>query len=145
MAGIPATSSGVSGNGGGSTDERWVYKGRLDLVDVEVVVSSEWGGEQRRFEVLSPEGSFALYAGEKVSPRAMFLNRSPMFAVCSDRTRQRRVGEHDPAGQGTTTGFAQCDQSEFDLDIVGVHTTRQKVVASVTVSASCVVCISGRW
>ena len=145
MAGIPATSSGGSANGGGSTDERWVYKGRLDLVDVEVVVSSEWGGEQRRFEVLSPEGSFALYAGEKVSSRAMFLNRSPMFAVCSDRTRQRRVGEHDPAGQGTIIGFAQCDQSEFDLDIVGVHTTRQKVVASVTVSASRVVCISGRW
>ena len=65
MAGIPVTASGGNGNGGGSGDERWVYKGRLDLVDVEVVVASEWGGEQRRFEVLSPEGSFALYAGEK--------------------------------------------------------------------------------
>lgn len=65
MAGIPVTASGGNGNGGGSGDERWVYKGRLDLVDVEVVVASEWGGEQVRFEVLSPEGSFALYAGEK--------------------------------------------------------------------------------
>ena len=77
MAGIPSTTSGGNGNGGGSTDERWVYKGRLDLVDVEVVVSSEWGGEQRRFEVLSPEGSFALYAGEIVSSRVFFANRSP--------------------------------------------------------------------
>lgn len=67
MAGVPVTTSGGNGNGGGSADERWVYKGRLDLVDVEVVVASEWGGEQRRFEVLSPEESFALYAGERES------------------------------------------------------------------------------
>ncbi|KIL57220.1 hypothetical protein M378DRAFT_399735 [Amanita muscaria Koide BX008] len=53
-----------SGSGSGSgVDEKWVYKCRLELVDVEVVVASEWGGEQRRFEILSPEGSFALYAG----------------------------------------------------------------------------------
>ncbi|KAM6496696.1 hypothetical protein JOM56_007169 [Amanita muscaria] len=53
-----------SGSGSGSgVDEKWVYKCRLELVDIEVVVASEWGGEQRRFEILSPEGSFALYAG----------------------------------------------------------------------------------
>lgn len=72
MAGIPVSASGGNGNGGGSVDERWVYKGRLDLVDVEVVVASEWGGEQRRFEVLSPGGSFALYAGEK--KRSFFVS-----------------------------------------------------------------------
>ncbi|KAK2462258.1 hypothetical protein APHAL10511_005754 [Amanita phalloides] len=59
MAGVPVTSA--SGNEVGM-EERWVYKGRLDLVDLEVVVSSEWGVEQRRFEILSTEGSFALYA-----------------------------------------------------------------------------------
>ncbi|KAF8631725.1 hypothetical protein AX15_002230 [Amanita polypyramis BW_CC] len=65
MAAIP-TNGSVGGdrnrNRTRSTDERWVYKGRVDLVNVEVVVASEWGGEQRKFEVLGPEGSFSLYA-----------------------------------------------------------------------------------
>jgi FYVE/RhoGEF/PH domain-containing protein 5/6 len=49
--------------------ERWEYKGKTALVDLEVVVprrrlgmeTSE--GEERRLEVLSPEGSFVVYAG----------------------------------------------------------------------------------
>ncbi|KAG6812122.1 hypothetical protein H0H92_004290 [Tricholoma furcatifolium] len=50
-----------SSNGG---DDRWVYKGRIELVDLEVVVTpSREEGEERRFEILSPEGSFALYSG----------------------------------------------------------------------------------
>ncbi|PFH53218.1 hypothetical protein AMATHDRAFT_137895, partial [Amanita thiersii Skay4041] len=50
-------------SGSNSGDERWVYKGRLDIVDIEVVVppASDWR-EQRRIEILSPDGSFALYA-----------------------------------------------------------------------------------
>lgn len=45
-------------------EERWVFKGQSSLVDMEViVVSSREAGEERRFEVLSPEGSFVLYAG----------------------------------------------------------------------------------
>ncbi|KAF9459286.1 hypothetical protein BDZ94DRAFT_1224932 [Collybia nuda] len=48
-----------SGNG----EERWVYKGRAELVDLEVVVSPPRDlGDERRFEVLGPEGSFVLYA-----------------------------------------------------------------------------------
>ncbi|KAF8074617.1 hypothetical protein FPV67DRAFT_589035 [Lyophyllum atratum] len=44
-------------------DERWVYKGRAELVDLEVVVSPpREQGEERRFEILSPEGSFVLYS-----------------------------------------------------------------------------------
>ncbi|KAG5642916.1 hypothetical protein DXG03_001887 [Asterophora parasitica] len=44
-------------------DERWVYKGRVELVDLEVVVTQpREEGEERRFEVLSPEGSFVLYS-----------------------------------------------------------------------------------
>ncbi|KAF7317581.1 hypothetical protein MKEN_00845100 [Mycena kentingensis (nom. inval.)] len=42
---------------------RWTYKGRAELVDLEVVVTPPRElGEERRFEVLSPEGSFVLYA-----------------------------------------------------------------------------------
>jgi FYVE, RhoGEF and PH domain containing 5/6 len=45
------------------TEEKWVYKGKADLVDLEVVVSRPVeDGEERRLEVLSPEISFALYA-----------------------------------------------------------------------------------
>lgn len=47
----------------GSTDDKFVYKGRVELVDLEVVVGSALEDE-RRFEVLSPEGSFVAYAGE---------------------------------------------------------------------------------
>ncbi|KAJ7483408.1 hypothetical protein FB451DRAFT_1350552 [Mycena latifolia] len=48
----------------GTTEEgRWIYKGRVELVDLEVVVTPPREvGEERRFEVLSPEGSFVLYA-----------------------------------------------------------------------------------
>lgn len=45
-----------------SGDDKWVYKGHADLVDVEVVVGSALEDE-RRFEILSPGESFAVYAG----------------------------------------------------------------------------------
>lgn len=42
---------------------RWWYKGKVDLVDLEVVVSSAGDvGEERRLELLSPGESFAAYA-----------------------------------------------------------------------------------
>ena len=46
-----------------SPDEKWVYKGKVDLVDLEVVVSAITGmeGDDMRIELLSPEGSFAVY------------------------------------------------------------------------------------
>ncbi|KAL0063486.1 hypothetical protein AAF712_009579 [Marasmius tenuissimus] len=72
-------------DGSGSSRERWVFKAKADLVDLEVVVPvkvrrrpSSVGGEvdlredppeegdedesERRWEVLSPEGSFVVYA-----------------------------------------------------------------------------------
>ncbi|KAF8636417.1 hypothetical protein AX17_003599 [Amanita inopinata Kibby_2008] len=55
-------STSNSNGPGTSEEERWTYKGKLGVIDVEVVVSSEWGVEQRRFEILSPGGSFAMYA-----------------------------------------------------------------------------------
>ncbi|KAG6889240.1 hypothetical protein C0992_005879 [Termitomyces sp. T32_za158] len=45
-------------------DERWTFKGRAELIDLEVVVTpARDEGEERRFEILSPEGSFVLYTG----------------------------------------------------------------------------------
>ncbi|KAK0185060.1 hypothetical protein F5146DRAFT_1073287 [Armillaria mellea] len=53
----PTRKSQLPGSG------RWVYKARAGLVDLEVVVTSpREAGEERRFEVLSPRGSFVLYA-----------------------------------------------------------------------------------
>ncbi|KAI0713184.1 hypothetical protein C8T65DRAFT_574051 [Cerioporus squamosus] len=45
-------------------DDRWVYKGHVELVDLEVVVSTPAAGDsqERGFELLSPHQSFAVYA-----------------------------------------------------------------------------------
>ena len=56
----------------GSNDDKFVYKGRIELVDLEVVVGSALEDE-RRFEVLSPEGSFVVYAGEATSLILVYL------------------------------------------------------------------------
>jgi hypothetical protein len=78
-------------NGDGvGTEERWIYKGRAELVDLEIIVSPDVGGEgysegwERRFEVLSPEGSFVVYAGEFLLLfRFSFLVSGSLdFAVC---------------------------------------------------------------
>ena len=47
------------------TDERWWYRGKADLLDIDVVMSPVVAAsdEERMFEVMSPEGSFALYTG----------------------------------------------------------------------------------
>ena len=45
-------------------DEWWVYKGHVELADLKVVMMLMWEtGEERWFEVLSPENSTVLYAG----------------------------------------------------------------------------------
>lgn len=44
-------------------EDKWTYKGRAGLVDLEVVVTPpREEGDERRFEVLSPGGSFVLFA-----------------------------------------------------------------------------------
>ncbi len=58
----PARKKRQSSAGG---EDKWVYKGHIDLVDLEIVVGPPREvGEQRRLEVLSPRKSFALYACE---------------------------------------------------------------------------------
>ncbi|KAH9926413.1 uncharacterized protein B0H18DRAFT_1118913 [Fomitopsis serialis] len=48
------------------TDERWVFKGYVDLVDVEVVVPpAREVGDDRRLEILSPQQSFAVYTANE--------------------------------------------------------------------------------
>lgn len=45
-------------------EEKWLFKGYVQLIDVEVVISPpRESGEHMRLEVLSPRISFALYAG----------------------------------------------------------------------------------
>ncbi|GJE89658.1 FYVE, RhoGEF and PH domain-containing protein [Phanerochaete sordida] len=47
----------------GVTEEKWVYKGHIELVDLEVVLGPPGEpNEHLRVEVLSPRKSFALYA-----------------------------------------------------------------------------------
>jgi FYVE/RhoGEF/PH domain-containing protein 5/6 len=59
-------------------EERWWYRGKVELLDVEVVVSPiiSSPGEERMLEVLSPEGSFALYAG-----MTRHLSISPAYSL----------------------------------------------------------------
>jgi FYVE, RhoGEF and PH domain containing 5/6 len=71
----------------GSNDDKFVYKGRVDLVDLEVVVGSALEDE-RRFEVLSPEGSFVVYAGKNYSSY-VFICLLKLIAIFSHRRRKR--------------------------------------------------------
>jgi FYVE/RhoGEF/PH domain-containing protein 5/6 len=51
----------------GVEEEKWWFRGKADLMDLEVVVPHVIGlqpGEEGRFDILNPEMSFALYAGK---------------------------------------------------------------------------------
>ncbi|KAJ3544418.1 hypothetical protein NMY22_g2786 [Coprinellus aureogranulatus] len=52
--------------GASSTEERWVYKGKVDIVDIDVTVGSVLG-EEYQFEILNPEESFVVYAESEES------------------------------------------------------------------------------
>lgn len=77
---------GVSllGNGGPAAEERYVFKGKIDIVDMEVVVNPavcQEEGEERRFEVLSPEGSFVVYTGQSSSFAILSCRLFPVFPI----------------------------------------------------------------
>ena len=61
-------------NASSGAEERWVYRGHVNLVDLEVVVgaSCEQGAEQQRFELMSPQQSFAVYAGMLIVELLLF-------------------------------------------------------------------------
>lgn len=45
------------------SDERWLFKGKVDLVDVDVVVSPvREPGDETKLEILCPEASFAVFS-----------------------------------------------------------------------------------
>lgn len=47
------------------SEEKWIYKGHIELVDIDVVVTPALETNQdHRLEILSPHSSFALYACE---------------------------------------------------------------------------------
>lgn len=57
----------------GNDEEKWWCRGHMNLVDMEVVIvvdraSAVRGGGEERIEILSPEGSFALYHGKMNLP-----------------------------------------------------------------------------
>lgn len=86
-------------------EERWVFKGRAELVDVEVIVSPQREvGEERRFEVLSPEGSFVLYAG--VFPLEITIHIALNFTSRLGR-RARRMEHGNPTSKGTAARFSE--------------------------------------
>lgn len=62
---LPPTTKPTADKNAGA-DERWRFKGRAELVDLEVVVnrSGRDEAERTRFDILSPEVSYAVYAGE---------------------------------------------------------------------------------
>jgi hypothetical protein len=73
---------------GASCDERWWFKGKAELVDLEVVVTPPTeAGEECRLEVWSPEGSFAVYAGK--SPSKLLSLLSSDLCISSQRRRTR--------------------------------------------------------
>ncbi|KAF5332282.1 hypothetical protein D9611_008166 [Ephemerocybe angulata] len=52
--------------GASASDERWVYRGKVDLIDIDVTVGSVLT-EEYRFEILNPEESFVVYAESEQS------------------------------------------------------------------------------
>jgi len=65
-----------------SCDERWWFKGKAELVDLEIVVTPPTEvGEECRLEVWSPEGSFAVYAGR--SSFTLLSSHSSDFCIFS--------------------------------------------------------------
>ena len=47
------------------SEEKWIYRGHIELVDIDVVIPPELETNQdHRFEILSPHSSFALHACE---------------------------------------------------------------------------------
>ena len=47
------------------TEEKWIYRGHIELVDIDVVVTPALETNQdHRLEIHSPHSSFALYACE---------------------------------------------------------------------------------
>ena len=68
-------------------DERWWFKGKAELVDMEIVVTPPTEvGEECRLEVWSPEGSFAVYAGKSLSQS---LRSFSELRLCSQRRGTR--------------------------------------------------------
>jgi FYVE/RhoGEF/PH domain-containing protein 5/6 len=67
-----------------SCDERWWFKGKAELVDLEIIVTPPTEvGEECRLEVWSPEGSFAVYAGKSFL-KLLSLHSSD-FCISSQR------------------------------------------------------------
>ena len=91
-----ASSSFAFSNGNprysGTEEEKWWFRGKADTMDLEVVIPHVIGvetGEEGRFDILSPEMSFALYAGKVICTEAedyphLLFHRERRGARCMD-------------------------------------------------------------
>jgi len=78
------------------TDEKWVYKGKAELVDLEVVVSRPMAdGEERRLEVLSPVTSFAVYACKCIFSTSLALEIQ--MTICGQPANEQERDEWSTA------------------------------------------------
>jgi hypothetical protein len=57
---IVPTDAGQMGQANGAPERRWVYQGRAELVDLDVVARRE---DNETFDILSPEDSFTVHTG----------------------------------------------------------------------------------
>ena len=73
----------------GSNHDKFVYKGLIELVDLEVVVGSALEDE-RTFEVSTSEGSFVVYAGKKYLS-FLYINKLKLIAVSATEERDDSI------------------------------------------------------
>ena len=101
-------------------EERWLYKGKGELVDMDIVIVGDGlgktGGEkERRFEILSPERSFALYAGKTIDPP---LGVGLNCVISSDRTRARPMERCNQTSQSLPLGYSEYYPPKFHPHLV---------------------------
>ena len=96
-ANVPASpsKSALPTSPAGADDERWTFKGRADLLDIQVVVPVSRDLEEgARFEILSPDGSFACVAGLWGLAFLLWEGRGRLMG-CSERDGEGWVGDGD--------------------------------------------------
>lgn len=128
------SSSASASTSGLATTEKWTYQGKVNLIDLEVVVSRSPANSEaeadldRRLEILSPEHSFAAYAlsesardewasvirGAKasllVSLNVMHPHSTLTSSVATTHLRTRLIAAaYDPMEEGDEEGIKDIE------------------------------------
>ena len=82
------------------TEEKWIYKGHIEVVDIDVVVTPALEMNQdHRLEILSPHSSFALYACEyRPHPPPTPRNKTEWLPQRVMKSVMRGLRGSDPPG-----------------------------------------------